>query len=151
MLLQIVPALLQICIALLQSCDLLAQTDDVVLERPAIRLTANRRQPRNLHPISDPPPAATPAILQVNRFVVIPGLHTLLVVADDLRDSLEVRQLAQYPRQAAVQVVDLRLLLGEVLLMAQEASCASLPVPLVAFRVLRGHRGGSRSPTHPSA
>jgi hypothetical protein len=31
-----------------------------------------------------------------------------------------------------VQVVDLRLLLGEILLMAQEASCASLPVLLVA-------------------
>jgi hypothetical protein len=31
-----------------------------------------------------------------------------------------------------LQVVELRLLLGEVLLMAQEAICASLPVLLVA-------------------
>jgi hypothetical protein len=48
-------------------------------------------------------------------------------------------------------VVDLRLILGEILLMAQEAICASLPVLLVAFRVLRffgGIGGGFRSPTH---
>jgi hypothetical protein len=37
-----------------------------------------------------------------------------------------------------VQVVDLRLLLGEVLLMAQQAICASLPVLLVAFGGIGG-------------
>jgi hypothetical protein len=30
-----------------------------------------------------------------------------------------------------LQVVDLRLLLGEILLMAQEAICASLPLPVL--------------------
>jgi hypothetical protein len=38
----------------------------------------------------------------------------------------------QYPRQAAFQVIDLRLFVGKTQLMAQEAICASLPVLLVA-------------------
>jgi hypothetical protein len=64
----------KICITLLQRRDLRAQTNKLVLERPAVRVSANRCEPRNFHPISDPRPATTPAFRQVNRFVVIPGL-----------------------------------------------------------------------------
>jgi hypothetical protein len=64
------------------------------------------------------PPAATPALLQVVRFVVIPGLDWLLVVAGDIRDS--------------AQVVNLRLLVGQCLRVACTANTASLPVLLVA-------------------
>jgi hypothetical protein len=46
-----------------------------------------------------------------------------------------------------VQVVNLHLFLGKGLLMAQETMCASLPVLLVACRVLRGlRREGPEAP-----
>ena len=47
-----------------------------------------------------------------------------------------------------MQVVDLRLLLGEILLMAQQAICTSLPVLLVAYCVLRGLRMRPRGLAH---